>query len=233
MWKSILYGEIVRVDGTVVDLPWGAYLICLLISLIIGAVIAAVYRFALKETGRSLLSAFVLVPPLVTAIVPLCNENLGIGLMIAGVFSLVRFRSFPGTAREIATVFLSVVCGLLCGAGYVTQAGLITLMGCAVVVAFGRFLRDDGSERDRELRVVVPESLNYTQLLEDLFDTYTEDHKLVRVKTTNMGAMYELRFRIRLKDAEEEKAFLDAIRERNGNMPVLSSALLQDENDGL
>lgn len=229
VFNSILYQELFNAQ----TLDWGMLLVCLLVAVVIGAVVAAVYRFSAARPSRTFLTALVMIPPIVTAIVPLTNGNLGFGLAIAGVFSLVRFRSLPGNARDLAVTFLAAAVGMLCGTGLVTLAGVVALLECAILFFLSRRSREEGTARDRELRVTIPETLDYTGVFEDLFEKYTESCRLNRVRTTNMGALFELRFLLRLQEDVSEKAFLDEIRVRNGNLPVLLAEAPPEENQEL
>ena len=151
----------------------------------------------------------------------LVNGNVGAGLAVAGTFALVRFRSVPGSAREITGLFMSVSLGLACGMGYVGLAVLFfVIMGSAVLI-LGKLRFGEGSRALRQLKITIPENLDYEELFDDLFEKYTLSHELVRVKTTNMGTLYELCYEVRLKDAGISKAFLDEIRCRNGNLTVI------------
>ena len=234
MFDSVLYESFPTANGLPFDLNWGMLFLCMTVSLVIGIVLATVYRFSNKNVGRSFMTALILVPPALTVIVPLCNSNLGIGLAMAGVFSLVRFRSYPGQGRDIAMMFVSVVAGILCGAGFIAVGAIMGLLSALVVFVMGRVRNDDAdAERDREVRICIPESLNYTEVFDDIFEEYTEEAKLFRVKTTNMGAMYELRYLVRLKETSREKEFIDAIRTRNGNLSVLCAVALAQEAERL
>lgn len=221
MFDSVLYENFPTATGLPFDLNWGMLFLCMLVALVIGIVLSTVYRFSNKTVSRSFMTSLILVPPALTVIIPLCNANIGIGLAMAGVFSLVRFRSYPGTGRDIAMMFVSVVSGILCGAGFIAVGAIVGLLSALVVFVMGRVRSEDATERDREVRICIPESLNYTEVFDDIFEEFTEECKLYRVKTTNMGAMYELRYLVRLKETSREKEFIDAIRTRNGNLSVL------------
>lgn len=234
MFDSVLYESFPTANGLPFDLNWGMLFLCMTVAFVIGIVLATVYRFSNKGVGRSFMTSLILVPPALTVIIPLCNSNLGIGLAMAGVFSLVRFRSYPGQGRDIAMMFVSVVSGILCGAGFIAVGAIVGLLSALVVFVMGRVRNDDAdAERDREVRICIPESLNYTEVFDDIFEEFTEESRLFRVKTTNMGAMYELRYVVRLKETSREKEFIDAIRTRNGNLSVLCAVPLSQENERL
>ena len=202
----------------VVTVP--SFLICVLSALVLGLLTALVFTARSYHTG-SLTISLALLPPVVTVVIMLVNGNVGAGLAVAGTFALVRFRSVPGTAREITGLFLSVSLGLACGMGYVGLAALFFVIMGATVLILGRLRFGEDSPACRQLKITIPENLDYEGLFDDLFQQYTLSHELVRVKTTNMGTLYELCYEVRLKDAGISKAFLDEIRCRNGNLTVI------------
>ena len=202
----------------VVTLP--SFLICVLAALALGLLTALVFTAYSYHTG-SLAISLALLPPVVAVVIMLVNGNVGAGLAVAGTFALVRFRSVPGSAREITGLFMSVALGLACGMGYVGLAALFFLVMAAAVLILGRLRFGEGSRANRQLKITIPENLDYETLFDDLFEKYTLSHELVRVKTSNMGTLYELCYDVRLKDAGISKAFLDEIRCRNGNLTVI------------
>ena len=157
----------------------------------------------------------------VQVVIMLVNGNIGAGVAVAGAFSLVRFRSAPGTAREIGVLFLGMAIGLATGMGYVGLAALTFLIVSAALLALTalHFGRHDSGERI--LKITIPEDLDYEGLFDDLLDQYTTTHSLIKVKTTNMGTLYELEYRITLRSESIPKAFLDALRCRNGNLNIV------------
>jgi hypothetical protein len=201
-----------------VTLP--SFLICVLSALALGLLTALVFSYRNSQTA-SLSLSIALLSPIVTVVIMLVNGNVGAGLAVAGTFALVRFRSVPGTAREITALFMSVALGLACGMGYVGLAAIFfVVMACALtvlsLVSFGQ-----PKTQPRQLKITIPENLDYDGLFDDLFDKYTLSHELERVKTTNMGTLYELSYQVVLKEPEISKAFLDEIRCRNGNLTVI------------
>ena len=198
-------------------------------ALFFGILIALLYRRSCDALGDFSVILAVL-PLLVTCIIMIVNGNLGTSVAVLGAFGLVRFRSAPGTAREIGFIFYAMAVGLAAGLGFLTLAALIAFVVGAVLlildaVRFGRTV-----PKERELRITIPEDLNYNGIFDDLFQTYTRSTRLERVKTTNMGTMYELSYRIEMKDSSEEKAFLDALRCRNGNLPIILGLVQRERN---
>lgn len=193
-----------------------AFFIASLVSLVLGFGISWVYRRVSHSTG-TMTGALSVLPFLVQLVILLVNGNLGAGVAVAGAFSLVRFRSAPGSARDIMAIFLAMTVGLACGMGYCALAVLAAVVTCAIFLVQKEPSADPG---DREIRVTVPENLDYSDLFTDLFETHTSSHQLVQVKTVNMGSLFSLQYRVRLKDPKNEKQLLDAMRCRNGNLEI-------------
>lgn len=185
-------------------------------SLALGCLIALVYR---KTTDRSgtMTVALTGLPFLISLVILLVNGNLGAGVAVAGTFSLVRFRSAPGTARDILVIFLAMTVGLACGMGYLALAVLAAIVVCGLLLVQKPHSAETA---DREIRVTVPENTNYSDLFSDLFQRYTVSSRLLRVKTVNMGSLYSLHYQVRLKNPKEEKTLLDEMRCRNGNLEI-------------
>lgn len=196
------------------------FLACLGVAFFCGAVFAFAYTFRSRFT-RSFAVTLFLLPAVCAVVICAVNGNIGAGVAVAGAFSLVRFRSSPGSAREICAIFISMCIGLLAGMGYLAYAVLFTVILSVVLFLTNRFhVWDKRRGGERILRVTIPEDLNYTQAFDDLFEKYTTAYETVSVKTTNMGSMYKLKYRITLKDEKQEKEFMDEIRCRNGNLEV-------------
>lgn len=197
----------------------GSALLCTAVSLILGLLVACVYR-AQGSGSSSLFVTLMLLPALVQVVIMLVNGNLGAGVAVMGAFSLVRFRSLPGTGRDILCIFYAMAIGLATGMGYVWFAVVFALVLGAVMVGASHlpFLRVH--ENERHLQITIPENLDYTNCFDDVFTRYTSSKRLECVKTTNMGTMFHLTYHIRLKRVDMEKAMIDAIRCRNGNLTV-------------
>ena len=195
------------------------FLLCILVALILGGLITAVYTYKAKYT-KSFVLTLAMLPAVVCMVIMMVNGNVGAGVAVAGTFSLVRFRSVPGTAKEIGTIFLAMASGLICGMGYLAYACLFTVIMVAVMFAFATIFNGKGSENEKLLNITIPESLNYTEAFDDLMKEYTDSYTLNSVKTTNMGSLFKLQFVVDLKDAKNEKAFIDALRTRNGNLEI-------------
>ncbi len=199
-------------------------------ALVLGLAIAALYKGAGAHTGGFAVILAVL-PMLVAAVILIVNGNLGASVAVLGAFGLVRFRSAPGTAREIGFIFFAMAVGLAAGMGFVSLAILICLAVGLVILVLEKTGFGASASRERELRITIPEDLNYTGIFDDLFQAYTRRARLERVKTTNMGTMYELSYRIEMRDMAREKEFIDGLRCRNGNLSIILGLVQRDKNE--
>lgn len=194
-------------------------LLCTVVSLGLGLVIAWVYTFR-NTANRSFVATLALLPALVQSVILVVNGNLGAGVAVMGAFSLVRFRSVPGSAREIASIFFAMAIGLSTGMGYLAYAGLFTALLGAAMLLYTYFSTSSHSGEPKNLRITIPEDMDYGHLFDDLFASFTKKAELDKVKTTNLGSLFELQYTVVLKDQNQEKAFLDEIRKRNGNLNI-------------
>lgn len=153
------------------------------------------------------------------------NGNVGAGVAVAGTFSLVCFRSVPGTAKEIGTIFLAMAAGLITGMGYLGYAVLFSaILGIVMLVLTAANVGAHSKPvRDKTLKITVPEDLNYGEAFDDIFATYTSNCEVISVRTSNMGSLYKLTYHITLRDLAQEKKFLDELRCRNGNLEIILS----------
>ena len=195
------------------------YLICTVTSLILGAVIAWTSGLKSKQSKSLMLALFVL-PAIVQTVIMLVNGSVGTGVAVMGAFSLVRFRSVPGSAKDIVSIFLAMATGLATAMGYIFLAALFVVVLCLVIIISGLIKIPEKDDLCRELRITVPEDLNYAHSFDDLFDKYTKNSKLLTVKTTNMGSLYKLIYKVELKDEESVQSFIDDLRCRNGNLEI-------------
>lgn len=196
-----------------------SFLLCALTSIVLGFLLAITHLYKNCST-KSFALTVALLPLIVQVIIMLVNGNLGTGIAVAGAFSLVRFRSVPGNAREILSIFMSMAVGLATGVGYIGVATIFTLILILMNLLYSNLNLGENKNNKRELKIVTPESLNYTTAFEDLFNEYTSLYNLKRVKTTNMGSLYQLIYSVSLKDANKEKEFIDKLRTRNGNLEI-------------
>lgn len=196
------------------------FLICTMFSLLLGIGTAFLSMFKTRYS-QSFVITLAIMPAIVQIVIMLVNGNIGAGVAVAGAFSLVRFRSVPGTAKEIALIFLAMAIGLSTGMGYVALSFIFFVVIAAVLLLLTAIHFGQSDTSERVLKITIPENLDYDGLFDDLFDIYVKSYSLDKIKTTNMGTLYELHYLITLKDNHVPKAFLDAIRCRNGNLNIV------------
>lgn len=204
--------------GSSLTLP--VFLLCTAASLVLGLATACVAMYRSRCTQSFAVTAAIL-PAVVQLVIMLVNGSVGVGVAVAGAFSLVRFRSVPGTAREIGVLFLAMAIGLATGMGYIVLAALFFLIIAGMMLLLTALHFGERAAAERTLRITIPENLDYDGLFDDLLDEYTTRWTLERVKTTHMGTLYELQYLIVLREAQVPKAFLDALRCRNGNLSIV------------
>ena len=197
-----------------------AFFICLGTSIILGLAIALVYILTTKKHTAGFVATLAMIPAVVQVIILLVNGNLGAGIAVAGAFSLIRFRSIPGTAKEIGAIFIALATGLATGMGYVAFAAIFAVVMLLVLGIYSASHLGDRSSGKKVLSVVIPESLNYDEVFDEILGKYTKYYELVAVKTTNMGSLFKLTFEIVLKDTGSEKKMIDEIRCRNANLEI-------------
>lgn len=206
----------------------GVFLICTAVSILLGLGTALLCMYK-SRYSQSFVVTLAMLPAVVQIVIMMVNGNIGAGVAVAGAFSLVRFRSAPGTAREIGMIFLAMAIGLATGMGYVVLAALffVIMAAFSLLLTVTRF--GAGKANERELKITIPENLDYDDLFDDLFHKYTVSAELDRVKTTNMGTLYELHYRIILKSDRVPKEFIDELRCRNGNLNIVCGRLASKE----
>lgn len=194
-------------------------------ALLCGLVIMLVYRFGEEKPSKYMMISALIVPAIVQAVIMAVNGSIGAGVAAAGAFSLVRFRSLPGSSRDICILFLAMAVGLVIGMGFVGYAAVFTIGMGIVIVAAERFISPRGKGSMRQLKITIPEDMDYSGVFDDIFTEYTASSKLIRVKTIRMGTMYELVYHVTYKSDASEKEMLDKIRCRNGNLTVCSEMI--------
>lgn len=197
------------------------FFIMALAALIAGFLFSWVMSFRVRSTRR-FFTFIALVPFIVAAVITFVNGNIGAGVAIGGAFALIRFRSAQGSAEEIVTILIAMGSGIAFGMGYIGY-GIVILAALSlmtILLASLPLFEHKSMARDKLLRITIPESLEYHDVFDDIFTHYLKSHESVGVKTTGMGSMYRLSFRIRMKDETEEKAFIDELRTRNGNLEI-------------
>lgn len=197
----------------------GLFFLCLGASIAFGLIIAFVYSFR-NSTSKSFVMTLALLPAIVQVVIMLVNGSIGAGIAVMGAFNLVRFRSVPGSAKEICSIFLAMAVGLTTGMGYLLLAGILVVVICTIQLIFSFIKIGDKTSVKKELRITIPESLDYTGVFDELFEQYTKSNELVEIKTANMGSLYKLRYIVILKEQSQEKQFIDDLRCRNGNLEI-------------
>ena len=205
-------------------------IITTLLSLLLGLTVSLIYRFR-NNYSQSLAVTLVLLPALVQIIIMLASGNIGVGVAVAGAFSLIRFRSVPGNARDIGHLFLSMSLGFVTGLGHLFYAIVFLLLtgSASILLTLCRF--GEKQVDTRILRIKIPESLDYEDLFDEVFAKYTEQAELQTVKTTQMGSLYELTYHVHLKTASMPKAFIDDLRVRNGNLSISLSRNMRKQDE--
>lgn len=222
MWEHLFQG-LFDTEMTAVITP-SHFLMCVGTALVTGLILAAFYMYRARYT-RSFVATLALLPAVVCVVIMMVNGNVGTGVAVAGAFNLVRFRSVPGSAKEIGSIFLAMGTGLIAGMGYLGYAFL-----CAVVLGlagalYSRFSfgASQKGERYKTLRITIPEDLDYTEVFEPVLRKYTSDYELIQVKTTNMGSLFRLTYNLTMNSCNEEKQMIDMLRCRNGNLEITVS----------
>ena len=200
------------------------FLICVGSALVIGLILAVCYMYKTRYT-KSFVATLALLPAIVCVVIMMVNGNVWAGVAVAGAFSLVRFRSVPGSAKEIGAIFLAMGTGLIVGMGYLGYGFLFAVLLGAVSVLYNHI--DFGSKKQyalyKTLHITIPEDLDYTNVFKEIFSEYTSDFEVIQVKTTNMGSLFRITYNITLKNAGKEKEFIDKLRCRNGNLEITVS----------
>ncbi|MCR5278134.1 MAG: DUF4956 domain-containing protein [Lachnospiraceae bacterium] len=207
-------------EGTGITLTTAGLIGCSAASVLLGLAIAFCYMVCTERYSKSFVITLAVLPILVQSVIMLVNGNLGVGIAVMGAFSLVRFRSMQGTAKEIGAVFFAMAIGLATGMGYVAYAIMFTVVVALMFIVLSRTGFGEKKEVLKQLKVTIPENLNYMGLFDDIFDKFANSVKLEKVKTTNLGSMFELTYALSLKDMSLEKEMIDEIRTRNGNLTI-------------
>lgn len=201
------------------DTVWTAFFYAVIAG-VLGVGISLTYMKTGK-VSKNFARTLIILPVLVCVVMTMVNGNLGTSVAIVGAFSLIRFRSLQGSSRDIAFIFFAMTAGLTCSMGYLIFAAAVTVFVCVILFVLQVMHYGEKKTEEKDLRITIPENLDYPHIFEEIFEEYTKQCKLIQVKTTNMGSLYELRYHTVLKDNAREKEFLDAVRCRNGNLTVI------------
>lgn len=208
------------------------FTILVLVSLVLGALISLIHTFR-NDYTKSFIMTLAILPAVVCVVILMVNGNIGAGVAVAGTFSLVRFRSAPGTAREIGAIFAAMGTGLVMGMGYVGYAVLFTILTGLAVLVFAGLASESRRNLKKNLKITIPEDLNYSDVFDEVLEKYTKSYRLKQVKTSNMGSLFKLSYEIVLKDSSTEKEFIDNLRTRNGNLEISVSEHQTESADQL
>jgi len=209
------------IDSSQSTITVSSALICTLVSIVLGIAVAAVYSLSTRQHTKNLIITLAVLPVLVQDVIMMVSGNLGTSVAVLGTFSLVRFRSTPGTSKEIMAIFLSMTIGLATGMGQVVFAALIAVIVSLFILILNKSRFGERKDSERILKITVPENIDYGNVFDDIFAEYTERNELESVKTTNMGSLYELKYSVRLKKDADEKKLIDALRCRNANLNII------------
>lgn len=201
------------------DTMWTVFLYAVIAG-VLGVGISLTYMKTGK-VSKNFARTLIILPVLVCVVMTMVNGNLGTSVAIVGAFGLIRFRSLQGSSRDIAFIFFAMTVGLTCSMGYLIFAAAVMVLVCVILFVLQVIHYGEKMTEEKDLRITIPENLDYPNIFEEIFEEYTKEHKLIQVKTTNMGSLYELWYHTTLKDSAREKEFLDAVRCRNGNLTVI------------
>jgi len=188
--------------------------------MILGVVIALIHMYKNKYS-KHFIQTLVILPAIIQVVIMLVNGNLGTGVAVMGAFSLVRFRSVPGNSREIGSIFFAMAAGLAAGTGYIAIAVLIVVCIGAIMMLLLTLNFGEGKTASKVLKITLPENLNYEGMFDDILTEYTKTYRLVKVRTVNMGSLFELQYEMEMLKDKSEKELIDEVRCRNGNLTVL------------
>lgn len=210
-----------------------AFFVCAAAALVLGAPIAYTYTVKNPRYSKGFIFALYALPFAVMTVLMSVGNQVGVAVTVAGAFALVRFRSYPGTAKEIVNIFFTMTIGVAL-AGKNPESLIIavtfTAIACAINLVFGLTALGEKNGTGKTLRITIPESLDYTGVFDDLFEKYTSQRELVSVKTTNMGSMFQLTYEIVLKSEKDERALINDLRCRNGNLDIICAKTVQRED---
>ncbi len=200
----------------------GTFIAATLCSIAIGCFIAFMYTIK-NNYSKSYIVTLALLPAIVQVVIMLVNGNIGAGIAVAGAFSLVRFRSAPGSGKEITSIFLAMAVGLATGMGYIGIAAIFAVMITLANLVLSSLSFKDAAAEEKTLKITVPESLDFEGIFDDIFARYTDRAVIEEVRTTGMGSLYKLTYNVVMRQKASTKGMIDEIRQRNGNLEITCS----------
>jgi hypothetical protein len=214
-----------------VTVSFSNVIVIVLSSVILGLIVSIAYMFTHRKDGwiQSFTITLVMLPAIVAIIILLVGSSVARAFSLAGAFSLIRFRSAPGDPKDISYVFFTVAIGLSCGMGYIPHAALFAILVCAVMIVLEVSKFGAAKSSVMTLKVTIPENLNFKNLFDDILGEHTKMFKLKRIKTIEFGSLFELTYTIKLKDNCDQKALIDELRTRNGNLTISLNMMPQED----
>lgn len=218
-----MFNSIISSEGLTI----GSAIICIISSVVLGLLISFIHMKSARYSKNYVIT-LALLPLLVSTVMIMVNGNLGTGVAIAGAFSLVRFRSMQGTSREIVSIFWAMAVGIAVGMGQIFFAVMVTIVVSLLLMLFNIIKFGEG-ENNKILEILVPENLEYNEMFDEIFKKYVNNYELLKVKTTNLGSLYELRYNINIKKDISEKELIDELRVCNGNLKICIHKEMMEE----
>jgi len=218
-----IFDSLITTDSTT-SISITGFVACILAAILFGLIISKVFQYKNTST-KSFLATLAVLPAVVGVVIMMVNGSIGAGIAVAGAFSLIRFRSVPGTAKEISAIFVAMAVGLSCGMGYIGYGFIFTLIISVLIIVLEKtnFGSQKNGLKHQVYRITIPEDLDYTHVFDGIFKKYTNEYTLEQVKTTNMGSLFRLTYTVEMKKEANEKALIDELRTRNGNLEITSS----------
>ena len=212
------------------SLTLGTFLVSIIASLVLGLILTLGFMYRNTYT-KSFITALVLIPAIEAVVIMMVNDNLGVGLSVAGSFALIRFRSVKGSAKELATVFMAMTIGIMCGSGFIALAAVFTLVITLAMFTLTLLNYGGQSINERYLKVTIPESLDYEDILDEVLDKYTTRYELESVKTLSLGSLFRVDYSISMKNKNDIKKMIDELRVKNGNLEITCSKQVIDREE--
>lgn len=207
------------------EITVGSAVITMLISVLFGVAVAATYYKTQEDSvyQRSMAITLLMLPVILSVIILFIGSNIARAFSLAGTLSIIRFRSAPGDPKDIGFIFFDIAAGLACGVGLYGYGAIFVLILCLLLIISekGRFFEKKAAQKI--LKITIPEDLNYQDAFEDIFSKYTKKHSLSKIKTTDLGSLFELCYSVTMKADEDEREFINELRCRNGNLNIILS----------
>lgn len=206
--------------ASVTELSFSDAILTLLLSFALGAMISITYMKTQTVYTQSFALTMIVLPTIVAIIILLIGSNIARAFSLAGAFSIIRFRSAPGDPKDIAFVLFTMAAGLACGVGAYGYAVLFTIVLCLLMFLLKAVKFGSKSSTQKLLKVTIPENLSYEEAFAEVFNVFSVQYELRKVRTTELGSLYELVYAVTLDPSTNQKELLDAIRCRNGNLDI-------------